>query len=262
MNVRVIIFIAFMQTIVKYLESAFQLSCYEAKLYVAALQLGQANVSELAMAAKLPRTAAYPPLKALVKMGLVSPIKEHGKHTRYVATEPKYLETLFNRKRLDLDEALRLMSITQHSGEEITFRYFEGSGGIEMAADIFLRESKTKLWKTFENAQLMQELSGQYRFGKYVEARVKKRIRARVLLSVDEPTEWMRTVMAESNKYLLEFQRVSHKTYPLEASVAVSGEWVLVAVAVRKPFALLIRNDALAKTIESIHDIIWERYSL
>lgn len=94
-----------------------------------------------------------------------------------------------------------------------------------------------------------------------MEARVKRGIRARVLLSADEPTEWMREVMAQSKRYLLDFQLISHAMYPLEASIAVSGEWLLVAVAVRKPFALLIHNTSLATTLASIHDMIWERYT-
>lgn len=250
-----------MQEIIKYLESSFELTRYEAKLYVAAYRLEKANVSELAQSAGLPRTAVYAPLKKLVRQGLISPLKEHGKHTRYFATDPKYLESLFARKQLDLGEAIRLLGNMRQGGKDISFRYFEGRDGIEAASEIFLKESKVKLWKTFENPKHMKDLARSFRFDKYIEARVKKGISANVILSVDVPDSWISNVLENAKKYLLDFRMVSSISYPIEASIAVAGDWLFVAVATGKPFALLIQNRPLAQSVESFHDIIWGRYS-
>ena len=243
------------------LASVFNLSEYEAKLYISALDMSEATVSDLATRAGIPRTAVYPPLKQLVAKGFISPLKSKGKRILYRAIEPKFLEHIFDRKRLDLTELIGQFagSITGGSGEGWG-RYFEGRDGLQMAGDIFLSESKSKLWKTFENVVNVEKVIGTSRFDDYVKRRVEKGIAGRVILPAREHTPWLKDFLASSEKNLNEYCLVSPETYPLEATIAVAGEWVFVESATKKPFALLIKNGSLARTVESIHDMVWDRF--
>ncbi len=243
----------------KKLASVFNLSEYEAKIYISALDIAEATVSDLASRAGIPRTAVYPPLKQLVAKGFISPLKSKGKRVLYRAIEPKFLEHIFDRKRLDLTELISQFagSISGGSGE-MWVRYFQGRDGLQMAGDIFLSESKSKLWKTFENISNVEKVLGTSRFDDYVKRRVEKGISGRVILPAREHTAWVEKLIEDEN--LNEYCLVSPETYPLDATIAVAGEWVFVESAIKKPFALLIKNESLARTIESIHDMVWDRF--
>ncbi|MBI2047550.1 MAG: hypothetical protein HYT27_00265, partial [Parcubacteria group bacterium] len=92
--------------------------------------------------------------------------------------------------------------------------------------------------------------------------RVARGISARVILSAREQTPWMEGLFAKSEENLLEVRIVSPEAYPIEASFAVSGDWVFMESAKKKPFAILIKNEVVARTMESIHDMAWDRYRL
>lgn len=246
----------------KQLQNVFNMSSYESCIYIAS-QGEPSTISELSTRAGISRTAVYIPLKNLVLKGFISPVKTKGKRVLYQGVEPKYLKNIFSRREVDLDEIIEYFgkSISNLSGE-VMVRYFEGINGIHLASDIFLQESKGNLWKTFENPMVIEKISGTKHFSKYVEARVNKKIRARVIIPGYEYSPWIKEIIENKNKYLLEPIIVSPKEYPLEASIGISKPWILIIVAKeQKPFALLIKNEPLAITAESIHDMVWDRFT-
>lgn len=250
-----------MDTAVKKLSQIFSLSDYEARLYFAALEEGEATVSALAARADIPRTAVYPPLKSLTQKGFISPLKSRGKRILYRATEPKHLQHLFERKKIDLQEIVEQFSSNFMSGSgEVWVRYFEGREGILAAAGIFLNESKAKLWKSFENPALVERLVGAKQFDEYVNERVRRGTRSRIIIPAREHTAWMKELIEKSVEKLLEVRLVSPDEYPIDATVVVAGEWIFAESANKKPFALLIKNPPLARTVESIHDMVWDRW--
>ena len=117
----------------KKLASIFNLSEYEAKLYISALDMSEATISDLASRAGIPRTAVYPPLKQLIAKGFISPLKSKGKRILYRAIEPKFLEHIFDRKRLDLNSAKKeLLRLTNK-------RNLSGNLALAMTgADVFI----------------------------------------------------------------------------------------------------------------------------
>lgn len=246
----------------KQLQNVFNMSNYESRIYIAS-QGEPSTVSELSTRSGISRTAIYIPLKNLVSKGFISPVKTKGKRTLYQGIEPKYLKNLFSRREVDLDEIIEYFgkSISNLSGEVIV-RYFEGINGAHLASDIFLQESDGKLWKTFENPVVIEKISGTKHFSKYIEARVNKKIHARVIIPGYEHSPWVKEIIENKNKYLLEPIIVSPNEYPLEASIGICAPWIIFIVAKeQKPFALLIKNEPLAITAESIHDMVWDRFN-
>ena len=108
----------------------------------------------------------------------------------------------------------------------------------------------------------MERFGGEYTFEQYIKQRVKKNIFAKVILPSKEATPWVRKIVSKKAEYLLDIRTVSPDVYPLDASIAVCGEWVFISVVNKKPFAVLVQNEALGRTIESIHDMVWDRFSI
>jgi sugar-specific transcriptional regulator TrmB len=251
-----------MGTAAKKLAEVFSLSDYEAQLYFAALEAGETTVSALAERSGIPRTAVYPPLKVLTAKGFVSPLKTKGKRTLYRAVEPKHLLHLFEHKRIDLQEIIEQFSASLMGGSgEVWVRYFEGREGLLEAAYIFLEESGAKSWKTFENPFLAERLFGQRQFDEFIKARVKKGIRSYTIIPSKGQTPWAKEVVSTAKERLLEIRMVPPEHYPIEATLAIAGDWIFVQAAKQKPFALVIKNGPLARTLGSMHDMIWDRWN-
>ncbi len=243
------------------LSNIFNLTSHEAKLYLAALNFNHATLSDLARKAGIARTAAYPPLKSLLKKGLMSSIKIK-KRIHYRAIEPDHLKYILERERVDLEDIVGSLTknVLTEAGE-IEINYYAGQNGIMMAADIFLKQSPPNItWKTFEYVGQNLETLGSAQLEDYIKRRVTKGIRGKVIIPAKPLSEWIKQRLVDDKKELRETILVSPDTYPIEASIAVANDMVQVIGTKNELFSLLIKNRELAKTISSIHDMVWERF--
>ncbi|MBI2047553.1 MAG: hypothetical protein HYT27_00280 [Parcubacteria group bacterium] len=224
------------------------------------LNFRNATLTELAKAANIPRTAAYPPLETLLKRGLLSSIKI-GKRVHYRSLDPKQLPALLERNKTRLEEVIQNLSqrIEIPAGD-VSVQYFPGLRGIEVAGDIFLNETKTKLWKTFENPLYIVEKGGVRGFDTYISRRVAKKIHARIITPANRNSGWIQKRLERQKEELVEVVMVSPEAYPIESSLAITEGMVLMLAAKAIPFAILIKNPELARTMESVHDMAWDRY--
>jgi sugar-specific transcriptional regulator TrmB len=242
------------------LQKVLHLGNYEVRVYMAALQFEAASLSELAESADIPRTAAYPPVKALLARGMLSEIKVK-KRVKYQAVPPESLLAIHDRERLSLAVTTKQLTHTiRMPTQGMSVRYFPGMHGLNQSADIFLEHSKTKLWKTIEHADFMVTKTGESRFDKYIEDRVKKGITARVIIPAHPASPWLKKRMERTNAELTEIVQVSPDVYPIDSSIAICGNMVVMHNAHGVPSSTLIENAEIARTLESMHDMIWDRY--
>src|SRR3989344_6015681 len=97
----------------------------EAKVYLAALELGETSVARIAQKAKVERTTTYLFLEALKRRGLIV-LSKQGKKTVYAAENPKKLKAEMEEKKTFLDTLLpELLSITNAIDQKPKVRFFE-----------------------------------------------------------------------------------------------------------------------------------------
>lgn len=112
------------------------LSDKEAKVYLAALELGQGTVQEIAEKARIRRPTAYLIIDALAEMGLVARAEE-GKTTLYIAQSPQQLDLLLKKseseitsKRKELQEVMRdFQAVYNLASGNPRVKFFEGRTG-------------------------------------------------------------------------------------------------------------------------------------
>jgi sugar-specific transcriptional regulator TrmB len=245
----------------KELAQLLGLSDHEARLYLAGLQFDAATLTELSKAAGIPRTAAYYPLRQLAEQGFMSSVRV-GKRLRYRSMNIDQLQKVLDERKQKLSELASSLSpaITIPQGN-FSVQYFPGLRGIEVAGDIFLRESEAKLWHTFEHPVHSTERHGEKRFDAYIGARVKRKIHAKTIVPASAADNaWLKKHIAEDAKELRETLIVSSEDYPIEASLATDGERVFCFTVQGVPFATLIHNLHIAQTFVSLHKLAWERY--
>ena len=250
-----------MENKIEQLKRVFNLSSYEAKIYLAALNFESASLSDLAKTANLPRTAAYQPMQNLVKQGFLS-ITKIGKRKYYQALSPKDLHFIIDRKNITLDEIVSDLSKNISAPEKkLDIRYYSGLEGVQIAADIWLENAKTKLGKTFENVETTIAQHGRAQMSAYINKRVQKNIKGRMIVASTIDSPEIKEILKSDPEQLRKSVVVSPKTYPIKASIAVLDDIVLIFTTKENPFAILIKNKEVADTMESIHDMVWDRYN-
>ena len=126
------------------------LSDKEAKVYLAALELGQATAAEIAAFSGIVRVTAYVILEELRKKGLVSAFLK-SKKTYFAAEPPERLSHLFEIEERRLKESFSglkkilpdLNKLYESRGERPKVRLFEGREGIDSLREDILK-TKTK----------------------------------------------------------------------------------------------------------------------
>jgi sugar-specific transcriptional regulator TrmB len=128
------------------------LSEKEARVYLAALEIGRATAEQLAKQAKIVRSTTYVQLESLMKKGLMSTYEE-GKKTYFAPESPELLKRLLMRQRDEvqakehelasfLPELLRQF---EGAGERPVVRFFPGKEGITIVRDEVLMTKEQKL---------------------------------------------------------------------------------------------------------------------
>ena len=249
-----------MDSLEKDLTDSLHLSEYQAKLYIAGLNFTYATLSDLAKSAGVPRTAAYQPLKELLDRNFVTPIKK-GKRTYYSSIDPKQLLDVVEQDRARLNIAISNLSqhINAHHND-VSVRYFNGTRGVQAAADIFLDESNMTTWYAFEHPIPVLEKINEAEFESFIQRRVKKGVRVHVIIPSSSVNPWVQKRIENSKKELYDILVVSETEDPIDSSVAAGGEHVLIFSMRGTPFAILIKNRDIANTFRSMHKLIWDRY--
>ena len=122
------------------------LSEKEAKVYLAALDLGPETVQKIAQKAGVNRPTAYVQIESLKEKGLMSQF-EKGKKTFYVAESPERLSSLLNAfekelefKRAETSRILpALLDVFAGAGERPKVRFLEGVEGLKTIKQEFLK---------------------------------------------------------------------------------------------------------------------------
>jgi sugar-specific transcriptional regulator TrmB len=212
----------------KNLKEIFGLSDYENRLYFAAMG-SEYSISELSKRAGMPRTAVYPPLRSLVNKGFFCVVKI-GNRSKYRSIELKQLTHLLDRRRVDLQEVVD--SLAQNiidNNHGIRIRYFQGRRGMDEASDIFLNETTGKLWKIFENPAKVEEFSGRYQYENFNKRRIEKKVKVRVITSGPLNSTWLQQKIKQNTQELREVVMVSSQMYPIESTIVVSGDAILIS---------------------------------
>lgn len=244
------------------LSDIFGLSRYEAGIYTVLVTHGPSHVANVAKYSNIPRTAIYPPLKKLLKRGLISE-SAFGKRKYYSAIPIENLRSLFEQKRNSLENALIELGRSTHlsSGDsKLDVTFYSGSEGIKAAGLIFMNETKEKVWHSFENLSRVTDSVGFEFENFYIKERVKRKIHSKVVLSMIEESPAIRKILKEDKVQLRETLIISPNEYPFDTTVAITKGLILLINPNQNQFALLIRNQFLASTFLNIHRLIWDRF--
>jgi len=232
------------------------LSQNEAKVYLAALELGETLYAPLAEKAGVKRaTLYYDVLPNLIERGLiVQEIK--GKRKYLIAQDPaSYLES----RKTQLEELERnvphLRALLSSAKSKPTVLLFEGIDGIKKVWQDHLTQKEPIL--EFVGIENIHPELQKYLKEHYIWKRAEKKIPVQMLIS--GPTI-AGVFDVKSDRYeLRQVKRIDGSHFPIPLSCDIYGDNVSFTLHREdsEPVGLIIRSKEIATTMRSLFSIVW-----
>ena len=237
------------------------LSEKEAKVYLAALQLGADTVQNISKKSGINRPTTYVQIEALKRRGLMSEV-ERGKKTYFNAEPPDRLESLLNTFEKELnfkkDEIKRVMPqlfdlfIGASSGRP-KVRFFEGPADTRAMHDDFLKTKDKKI----ENIVNLDDLFHIYpkHEAEFTRKRVEKGIKTFAIYTrAAGPLP-----SATSEAHLRVAKYLPPEKFPINADITIYGDKVAMATYKEKGIGVIIESQEIANTLRGMFYLIWGR---
>lgn len=235
------------------------LSEKEAKIYLAALEIGRATADQLAKAAKIVRPTAYVQIKSLMEKGLMSTYDE-GKKTYFAPESPEAL-----RRVLDLEkerittrehELTRLLpgllQQFESAGERPVVRFYTGKAGIVSLREESLQTKEKKLYILSSNDHLAEVFSKEERAA-FSENRADKGIKAKILY-----TRAAGKVEGDVRENT-ERAHLSPTELPLATDIVIFDDEVAIITLKGRLIGVLIKSKEIQESMLALFNFLWAK---
>ncbi|MFA7209589.1 MAG: helix-turn-helix domain-containing protein [Parcubacteria group bacterium] len=227
------------------------LSENEARVYLAALELGETSVYRLAKKSGVKRTTTYLAVESLKEKGLISMIQRNNITICY-AESPKKLTLVLEEKKKALDRIMpELLAFNNLIDRKPKIRYFEGSESYKEVFNDVLRHPDVEMIGSFNEKFWDYE---SFFTGYFMPERKKKKIWARMLFR-DSPA--LRHIASEMNAYLSQTKLVPSEKFNIEIEMVVYGQNKVGFVSYDEEIAIIIESQKIHNTQKSLFETIW-----
>ncbi len=224
-----------------------------AKVYLAALELGQANMKELSEKAKLKRTSVYNYVRDLISKKLLTTGRKR-KRMVYSATHPQMLLEIEKARLAELSRALpELLTVYNKSKTKPKVTFYEGVDGIKEVLQDMLKEKRPV--SAFSDFKHMAAVFGDYYFDVFPPERARRGIVSRNIIP-DTPKA--RELAKKDAKYLRETKFLSVPDLKTEINI-YANKVALNSYQSNPPFGVIIEDCDIAETLRTIWKQLWDK---
>ncbi len=228
------------------------LSEFQAKVYIAALELGEASMQQLSQKSGVKRTTIYHFIDELRERGFISETRKR-KRLVYSAVDPEYILELEKGRLVELHQLLPdLQAIHNKSHRKPRVTFYEGLQGIkEVYADTLKEKQPIIAYSDFEH---MKQVLGDF-FDQYPPERARKNITFQSIVR-DSP------IARENSKrdYGLLRDTKFLSSGDLKTEINIYGDKVaLMSFRSNPPFVVLIEDHDIAETLRTGWHALWSK---
>ena len=232
------------------------LSEKEARVYLAALELGKTTAEKLATQAKVNRSTNYVQLESLMKMGLMSTYEE-GKKTYFAPESPTYLKRILDMKCAEIGAREKelgsllpeLTHLFEGAGERPVVRFFSGKDGVATMRDQIL-ETKNKNILILHSFDSLASVFNEEEREDYSKRRADAGISARVIYNKKDgpfPGDFKSTSR----------RHVAEDILKVTNDIAIFDDSIAIANLQGALFGVLIENKQIADSLRSMFEFMW-----
>lgn len=227
----------------------------EGKVYLAALEMGQATAQEVARKTGLSRVTTYAMIEALTSRGLISSLEKEGK--RYFAAEsPERLKSLLHSKKVALEEKEReldsflpeLKALAAGAKEKPTVRFYEGLEGLESMREDLLRFHDIPILNVVSRDDYLAVVPKESR-AVHSENLDKRKIVNRSIFTLSVPLK---------EEFGGEYRQVPADRFPFAGEVAIYDDRVALITYKTRPIGVIMYSKDIAQTMRAFFELAWE----
>lgn len=229
------------------------LSEKEAKVYLAALELGKSPVQKVAEKAGVNRATTYVIIEGLMKKGLMSTYTE-GKKQFFCAESPEKLNLLFRDQEIEIKKKQEYLekilptikSIATTSGKPVV-RYYEGKEGMRaIAEEFYITKHKEDARMVYSYDLLLNYFSKE----ELNEMRQRRKLKGVKVKSI---------VNDDFNKLITDAQviRVPSKEKNITTDLAIFGDKIRIVTQKGNLVGIIIENKEISHTLKVLFDLAW-----
>jgi sugar-specific transcriptional regulator TrmB len=230
------------------------LSSKEAKLYLAVLELGEANIQQIAFKSGVKRTTVYDVINSLKEKRLLTEITK-GKKTFFSAEDPRKLESQLDERKETLKKILpELLSITNLLDKKPTIKFYEDNEGIKEVYKDTLNYPDQELM-AWVSQEAVVGFDVEWLDKYYLAKRLAKKIWVRAI-GPDVPE--MQQYKGLDEKSLRKTKLVSAEEFPFEVEINLYGKNRIAVMSFAEKIGLIIESPKLYRTLKSIFELSWK----
>lgn len=237
------------------------LSDKEARVYLAALQLGKSPVQEIAHQAGVNRATTYVIIDSLRKKGLMSTTEQNEK-IYFVAESPSNLlgilrlqEREIKEKEKKITELLpELLSLYSLTGNKPKVKFYEGIEGLYAVQEEYLKSKDKQIYNIscFDNfLQVMPEVGNEY-----TPRRIKKGIRSKLIYVTKEGPNKR---FSSNKQELRESKFISPELFPFKSDITIFDNKISIESYEGGIISVLIEHQSIADSLKAIFEFIWNK---
>jgi len=224
-----------------------------AAFYLAALELGEASVQEVASRAGIGRTGAYDVMARLIEQGLISHVEVDGK-MRVIAEEPGALLRRADQQVRMIDEIMPdLRSLYNRSRSKPRIRYFEGVEGIRSVIWDTLNCRSGVLRATISMSELL-ETPGRAVMDRYIADRIEMGLTLRVIRSRTRDTESIWSSSADEKREV----RYAPEGKKVGMTIYLYDDKVLFISSKKEYYAMVLQSSEFYELQETMFESLWD----
>lgn len=226
-----------------------------ALVYLAALELGEATIQELARRARLKRTTIYYLLEDLKTRGALMETRRKKK-TFYIAEKPSVLLRLTKERLRDFEEALPAFEEKHHSALRRPRVYFLfGQAGFKQIWEKIFASSEKEYRIITQGESMLEFAKEKYIVEEIIKRKKQLSVSSKQLIS-DSP--YARKIIA---KDLQENRRskLLPPAYKLPFTQIICKEFVAFISPHYENMLMIVESESYARTQRSIFEILWSK---
>lgn len=228
-------------------------------VYLAALTLGEASMTQLAKEAKLKRPTTYLAVEALQLTGLISEVKK-GKRLIYSAVHPRRLLDLLHSRKKQIEDIMpEIMALYNVPKEKPNIQVFEGESGMEQLYEELYQSLNNKeeaLWFTRIDA-LKEFFPVAITMGKNVLHRVKDARMRELNYNNKAGRDWAKETKPFRSKNHLVRLLPEDFEFGFTDNLIFGNKLVIFSLK-KDIFVTIIESEEIAKTYRTMFEWAWK----
>ncbi len=225
----------------------------EASLYLAALELGESNIQQLAKKSGVKRTTAYDIIESLKQKGFMTQMTKNKKML-FSAVDPRKLESEIEERRHVVKRAMpELLAIANSLDSKPKVSFFEGHDGIkEVYKDTLNYTDQELLAWVAEEA--VEHFDIDFLNNVYLPKRIEKKIWVR---AIAPNVAAMRDYHEIDEKSLRKTRLTAPDAFGLDVEINLYGKNRIALMSFEESFGMIIESKKIFNTLKNIFEMNW-----